>query len=101
MRYYVIFCSPKKDLTVDHMRKIQPDLDKAVELFNKLHPGSPIVTGGNDKTIKAKELDKEFDRILNGEKIHYSQIVGLSLQESVVNAGYTAHLLFVDKICSR
>ncbi len=101
MRFYVIFCSPKKDLTVDHMRKIQPDLDRGVELFNKLHPNSPIVTGGNDKTIKAKELDKEFDRILNGEKIHYSQIVGLSLQESVVNAGYTAHLLFVDKICSR
>lgn len=86
-RYYCILCSPKNDLIEDHMTKMQPDIDKAVELFNTLYPMSPIISGLQDKRLKDRLKDKEYDRIVNGEQIHYSQIIGLSLQNNVVNAG--------------
>lgn len=97
MRYYAILCSPKKGLIEDHMTKMQGDIDKAIELFNALNPLSPIVTALQDKKLKNRLLDKEYDRMINGQQIHYSQIVGLSLDEKVINAGYSAHLLFLDE----
>lgn len=100
-RYYCILCSPKSGLIEDHMTKMQPDINSAILLFNSLHPDSPIITAEQDRRLKDKLLDKEFDRIINGEQIHYSQIIGLSLQNSVINAGYSAHLLFLDKILSK
>ena len=101
MRYYAILCSPKKGLIEDHMTKMQGDIDKAIELFNALNPLSPIVTALQDKKLKNRLLDKEYDRMINGQQIHYSQIVGLSLDEKVINAGYSAHLLFLDKTLSK
>lgn len=83
-RYYCVFCSPKNALTADHMSKMRPDIDKAVELYNLIHKDRQIISDNNNKQ---QLLDREYDIIINGERIHYSQIVGLSLQESVINAG--------------
>lgn len=79
------------------MRKLQIDIDSAVDLFNKLYPNSKIITPQDDKTLLNRLTNKEYDRMLNGEQIHYSQIVGLSLEKSVINAGFSFHLLFLDK----
>lgn len=94
-------CSPKKELIEDHMNKMQPDIDKAIELFNMLYPQQPIISPDTDKSLKNQLTNKEYDRIVNGEQIHYSQIIGLSLNKSVVNAGYSAHMLFLDKPLSK
>lgn len=83
------------------MTKMMTDIESAIELFNKMHPNSKIITPKEDKSLKDRLLDKEFDRIINGRQIHYSQIIGLSLENSVVNAGYSAHMLFLDKILSK
>lgn len=79
------------------MRKLQIDIDSAVDLFNKLYPNSKIITPQDDKTLLNRLTNKEYDRMLNGEQIHYSQIVGLSLEKSVINAGFSFHLLFLDE----
>lgn len=96
-RYYAIMCSPKESLIKDHMNKIEPDVKKAIELFNMMHPTSRIISPDEDKNLLNQLINKEYDRIINGEQVHYSQIIGLSLNKTVTNAGYSAHLLFLDE----
>lgn len=96
-RFYAIFVGAKKDLIEDHCLKMQPELDKSIELFNMMHPDSKIITKEDDKSIKSTLTNKNFDRMLeSGEVISYSSFDALTAAAQV-NAGYSAHLIFVDE----
>lgn len=90
------FVSVKRDLLIDQIRKLQPDVDKSIELFNLIYPKAKIITGEEDKSLKNTEIKKEYDRIINGKQISYAGLDGLSAGANV-SAGYTSHVLFVDE----
>ncbi len=88
-RFYAIFVGAKKELIEDHCIKMQPDLDKSIELFNMMFPDSTIVTGNEDRNLKNTLTNKNFDRLLsNGQQISYSSFNALTA-EAKVNAGLT------------
>ena len=72
-RFYAIFVGAKEALIIDHCTKMQPELDSAIDLFNRMYPGSRIITGADDRTLKNTLTKKAFNRILdNGVIIPYS-----------------------------
>lgn len=95
-RYYLSFCGVKHDLVIDHCKKMEQDIEKAVELFNKKHPESPIITPDVNKELSNKVNKKQYNRRINGQEISYSAFDGLSMTADV-NAGFTSHFIFVDE----
>lgn len=85
-RYYMTFVSVKRDLLIDQIRKLQPEVDKSIELFNMIYPQAKIITSEEDKNLKSTEVKKEYDRMINGKQIPYAGLDGLSAGANV-NAG--------------
>ena len=78
-RFYAVFVGAKKDLIEDHCIKMQPELDKAVELFNMMFPDSKMLTGSDVNDLKDTITNKNFDRMLpSGERISYSSFDALT-----------------------
>lgn len=78
-RFYAVFVGAKKDLIEDYCIKMQPELDKAVELFNMMFPDSKILTGSDVNDLKDTTTNKNFDRMLpSGERISYSSFDALT-----------------------
>lgn len=96
-RYCIAWCSPSRRLSADHLAKLKPDIEKAVELFNIEFQENKIITKSDDKTIRENNEIMEFNRMINGQIIEYSSLVILSLNKAVVNAGFSIHLILVDE----
>ena len=96
-RFYAVFVGAKQDLIDDHCLKMQPDLDKSIELFNKMFPDAKIITAKEDSSLKDTLNKKTFNRMLHtGAVISYSAFDAITAGAKV-NAGYSAHLIFVDE----
>ena len=82
---------------------IKQYLSVAVELFNELHPDSPLLTKEDDKDIKENKRQIQIDRDTPNGVIPYSMFYLLSLNKKTVNAGLSLHMIIVDKkneLCS-
>lgn len=96
-RYCIAWCAPTRRLSADHVAKLKPSILKAVELFNMEFYENPLVTKAEDKTIRENNEIIEFNRNINGQIIEYSSLVILSLNKTVVNAGFSIHMILVDE----
>lgn len=98
-RYYIAFCSPTQKLASDQLNKIKPFIDLGVEYFNLCFPDTPLLTKKEDRTLTDNVDKMEINRRTANGDIKYSSLDMLILGNTVVNAGYTIHMLFVDKLC--
>ena len=96
-RYNAAWCSPTTRLASDHFTKIKEYLKTAVELFNELHSDTPILTKEDNKNITDNSEMVQFDRETANGVIPYSACYQLSLNNKSINAGYTLHLIVVDR----
>ena len=76
---------------------IKQYLSVAVELFNELHPDSPLLTKEDDKDIKENKRQIQIDRDTPNGVIPYSMFYLLSLNKKTVNAGLSLHMIIVDE----
>lgn len=76
---------------------IKQYLSVAVELFNELHPDSPLLTKEDDKDIKENKRQIQIDRDTPNGVIPYSMFYLLSLNKKTINAGLSLHMIIVDK----
>ena len=86
-RFFVIYSAPKKDIAKDQYRKIKPNLESAIELFNILNPLTPLITKVDDKSLIDSENKFEINRRFGDRVITYSSLDVLTLNKTVVNAG--------------
>lgn len=102
-RYNVAWCSPTERLALEHYEKIKEYIMVAVELFNELHPDTPLLTKSDSKDIKENSKMVQINRETPNGVIGYSGFNLLSLNSRTINAGFSLHLIFVDKngFCSR
>jgi hypothetical protein len=103
-RFYVTFTSLKKETIEGQLLKLTPEIKKAIELYEMLYPNEYIEWKDTptekrvDKTLLKNKSVIQFNRVINGESLKYSQLDIISLNNKVVSAGLTSHVLFVDEM---
>lgn len=100
-RFFVTFTNIKKELVKGQLDKLLPEIRKAVESFNKKYPDTPIEWGETTGKIADKLLNNteiiQFNKVVNGRSLPYSQIDILSLNDKVISVGISSHLLILDE----
>lgn len=86
-RYAAAWGSPTMRLATDHFEKIKDYISIAVELFNEIHPESPLLTKEDSKDIKENKNTIEIDRETPSGVIQYSVFYLLTLNAKVINCG--------------
>lgn len=96
-RYYAAWVSPTKTLAKDHMDKMKPYFEEAINLFNEIFPETPLVTKADDRDLQENKDGITIDRITPNGKIPHSQLVVLSADKKSKVPGYTIHLILCDE----
>ena len=87
-RFYAIFVGAKEALIIDHCTKMQPELDSAVDLFNRMYPSSRIITGADDRTLKNTLTKKAFNESYDNNLSQQLDLEGILQQEAAESADF-------------
>ena len=102
-RFYLTYTSFKKENIDGQLSKLLPELIKAIECYNMLYPTMKIEWSEtpNSEKVNKRLLNNtsliHFNRVINGESYAYSQMDILSLNNKVVSAGLTSHVLILEE----
>lgn len=100
-RFFVTFTNIKKELVKGQLDKLLPEIRKAIDSFNKKYPSTPIEWGETGNKVADKLLNNteiiQFNKVVNGKSLPYSQIDIISLNDKVISVGITSSVLVLDE----